>query len=407
MATTALPTLSEVRAFTGDYLIDAASHWSDTPGRWTDAFDGLARDVVSPAGAEWRGEAAEAAARRVGADRRRVDSAADELATAASTARRAADNLRAAKAKLLSTVRAAEAAGFEVGDDFSLTTIEITTSARELAAREAQMRGFGIAIRADVLALVKADQRAAAQLADAATGLRSLTFDDDQGTSDRAVIQAVDFHGVPLPEKPPYLPPVPPPEGWSEDPLMRAAQKIAYGHAWDEHRAEFPGIANKAQFAEFIHQKMQRAITDPGGLRLGLANDGAPVIYDPEDNVLIIRDIRPDTTQAGTAFKPEPTRPNYVAKKAPYEVRIFKPEDLVDGAQMPSSSPQTKQGSADVPRHVSQEGVGESSSRGSLPGWGTHISPDEAAKTDGALGILGRILLGQSPPDPRNPNSWS
>ena len=44
MATTALPTLSEVRAFTGDYLINAASHWSDSAGRWSDAYDGLARE---------------------------------------------------------------------------------------------------------------------------------------------------------------------------------------------------------------------------------------------------------------------------------------------------------------------------------------------------------------------------
>ena len=79
MATTALPTLSEVRAFTGDYLINAASHWSDSAGRWSDAYDGLARDVARPAGAEWSGEAAEAAARRVGTDRRRVDGAADAV----------------------------------------------------------------------------------------------------------------------------------------------------------------------------------------------------------------------------------------------------------------------------------------------------------------------------------------
>jgi hypothetical protein len=188
---------------------------------------------------------------------------------------------------------------------------------------------------------------------------------------------------------------------------MRAAQKIAYGHAWDEHRTEFPGIHNKAQFAELIYQKLHRATTDPRGLRLGLAKDGAPVIYDPEDNVLIIRDTRTDTTQCGTAFKPQSPNPNYVADKAPYEVRIFTPEELADGAQTPNSSPQTRQGSAEMPRRVSQDGVGESSARGMLPGWGTHTSPDEAAKTDGALGILGRILLGQSPPDPRNPNSWS
>jgi hypothetical protein len=97
------------------------------------------------------------------------------------------------------------------------------------------MRSFGIAIRADVLALVTADQRAATKIVEAAYGLRSLTFDEYQGISDRAVIQLVDFHGAPLPEKPPNPPAIPPPEGWSSDPIMRAAQKIAYGHAWTKH----------------------------------------------------------------------------------------------------------------------------------------------------------------------------
>jgi hypothetical protein len=403
MATTALPTLSGVRAFTGGYLISAAVHWSDTAGRWIDAYDGMARDVVSPAGTEWRGEAAEAVALRVGADRSRVGSAADELTAAAASARRAVDDLQAAKANLLSTVRAAEAAGFEIGEDFSLTSVESATAA-ELAAREAQMRSFGFSIRSDVLALVKADEDAAAQIARAANGLRSLDF----GGDDRdAAIQAVDFHGAPLPEKPAYSPPIPPPEGWSTDPLMRAAQKIAYGHAWDKHGPEFPGM-NQAGFAQLIYNKMQQALTDPSGLRLGLTEDGAPVIYDPADNVIVIRDTRTNTTQAGTAYKPQSTNPNYIAEKLPIEVRIFTAEDLADGPPLPSLSPsEPRQGGVEVPRHIFEGGVGETPSHGTLRGWGTHVSPDTTAKTDGALGILGRILLGQTPPDPHNPANWS
>src|SRR4051812_18004098 len=255
MAAGALPTLSEVRAFTGEYLIDAARHWSISAYQWTDAYDGVARGAARPAGTEWEGDAAEAAALRVGMDRRRVSGAADELTAVASTARRAVDDLRTVKAKLLRTVRAAESAGFEIGDDFSLQTIESTTSAGELAARETQMRSFGLAIRSNVLALVNVDELAAAQIVEAATRLRSLTFvGADRGASDHGAIQAIDFHGVPLPEKPAYPPPIPPPEGWSTDTVRRAAQKIAYGHAWDRHRADFPGIENQAQFAEFIYQ---------------------------------------------------------------------------------------------------------------------------------------------------------
>jgi hypothetical protein len=403
MSATALPTLSEVRAFTGDYLINAASHWSVSAARWSDAYDRLTREVAAPAGAEWRGDAADAAARRIGEDRERVNSAVGELTVAASTARRAIDDLRAAKEKLLKTVRAAEAAGFEVGQDFSITSVENTTSAKELAAREAQMRSLGVAIRSDVLALVKADQLAAAPIIRAATGLQTLHFRDNDGViSDRGMIEAVDFHGAPLPEKPPNPPAIPPPEGWSSDPIMRAAQKIAYGHASDPdtgHMGDFPGM-NQAELAELIHQKMQRAMTDSSGLILGYSNsDGVPVIYDPEDNVLIIRDTRPIAPDGGTVFKKVPSE---VGKKFGSYTSAFTRQELADA--ITELSPGTKQGGFGIPgAHLT--GSVDTATRNdepsrTLPSWGTHISPEEAAKHDGEIGNLGKIVLGQVPPTP-------
>jgi hypothetical protein len=422
MSATAMPTLSDVRAFTGDYLIEAAWHWTDSAGRWTDAYDGLTRGIARPAGTVWSGEAAEAAARRVGGDRRRVNGAADELTAAASTARKAADDLHAAKTKLLSTVRAAEAAGFEVGEDFSLTTVETTTSATELAAREAQLRRFGTAIRSDVLALMTADQRAATQIAQAANGLRPLVFDGDEATRADTGFQAVDFHGVPLPEKPPNPPPLPPSEGWSTDPLMRAAQKIAYGHAYNKHRSDFPDLTQE-QLAEVIYQTMQRSMTDPSGLTLGLSKvDRAPVIYDPEDRLIIIFDARPDASGGGTAFKPPDH--DYVNRKTGSIVSIFAPEQLADGPTTSAQSGRIIGNGVVLPPsaaavQVPDGGGGggswgdESVARGSLPDlnslndWGTHVPPEELAKSDGALGILGRIILGQTPPDPRDPKGWA
>ena len=50
MPSTALPTLSEVRAFTGDYLTSAARFWSGSATQWIDTVDGLTRDVSRPAG---------------------------------------------------------------------------------------------------------------------------------------------------------------------------------------------------------------------------------------------------------------------------------------------------------------------------------------------------------------------
>ena len=188
-------------------------------------------------------------------------------------------------------------------------------------------------IRSDVLALVKVDEDAAAQIDRAANGLRSLDFGgDDRDASDRGDIQAVDFHGVPLPEKPPNPPAIPPPEGWSSDPIIRAAQKVAYGHASDPdtgHMGDFPNM-DQADLAEFVYQKMQRAMNDPSGLILGYSeSDGVPVIYDPKDNVLIVRDTRPKAPDGGTVFKPN--TPNKVGKKFGSYTSAFTRQELADG----------------------------------------------------------------------------
>ena len=102
--------LSEVRAFTGVYLTDAAQYWSGSASQWTDTYDDLNGDVLYPAGTDWTGAAADAAAVRVGTDRARVVSAADDLQAAAAAARLGAADLHTAKMSVLNTVDAAEAA---------------------------------------------------------------------------------------------------------------------------------------------------------------------------------------------------------------------------------------------------------------------------------------------------------
>lgn len=89
---------------------------------------------------------------------------------------------------------------------------------------------------------------------------------------------------------------------------MRAAQNIAYGHISDRvegHVGDFPGMTT-AQVADLIYHKMQRAVTNASGLTIGASkSDRVPVIYDPKDDVLIIRDNRPNAPDGGTAFKPD------------------------------------------------------------------------------------------------------
>lgn len=329
------------------------------------------------------------------------------------------------KVSLLGTVRAAEAAGFTVGEDFSLTTLATGTPA-EIADREGEARMFGSTLRSQVLALVKADEQAAVEIGSATAKLQSLSFGDGSALSPERepAIQAAGFHGMPFPEKPPNPPAIPPPEGWSPNPLMRAAQKIAYGHAYDKHKADFPGMT-RAQLAELIHQKMHRSMTDPSGMTLGLTNgDGVPVIYDPNDNLLIIRDTRPDAPDGGTIFKPP--GPDYVSRKSDSYVSIFTPDQLADGGGTPLPLGEPIEGGVGTtppsqPSEASTGGgaggggssgdegpmTGSFPNLGSIKDWGTYVPPEELAKTDGALGILGRIILGQTPPHPHDPDSWA
>jgi len=111
---------------------------------------------------------------------------------------------------------------------------------------------------------------------------------------------------------------------------MRAAQKIAYGHAGTDHIADFPKMT-RDQLADLIYGKMKRSIENPQGLRLGQSSsDGAPVIYDPKDNVMIVRDS--GAADAGTVFKPNlEEKPDYVHNKFGSGVESFEPGKLNDG----------------------------------------------------------------------------
>ncbi|WP_142280718.1 hypothetical protein [Mycobacterium saskatchewanense] len=151
---------------------------------------------------------------------------------------------------------------------------------------------------------------------------------DDDG---RNTVRAVDLHTF---KEAPNPEPDPPPGGWSSDPLMRAAQKIAYGHASgpDGHMADFPNMT-KDQLADLIYGKMKMSIENPGGLQLGASkSDGAPLIYDPKDNVLIVRDKSGVGGDCGTVFKPDQTKfPDYIRNKFGATVRGFEPAQLADG----------------------------------------------------------------------------
>lgn len=318
-----LPSLSELHAWDVTHLQNAARNWTATAGLWEASFSSIHQAVIAPGGTVWEGAAAEAAQQSTLADLVKVRGWADVLHESAAIARRGADTLAGAKNSVLSVVEDAQAAGYQVGEDLSVTS----PRPDPLSAARAQVYGADILER--VAQLLAHDKEIATNIAIASAPLHEVTFADapTPTPNGRNEIQLVD-HRAPIPEAPNPAP-EPPPGGWSSDPLERAAQKIAYGHAGTDHMADFPGMT-RDQLADLIFGKMKRSIENPQGLRLGpSSSDGAPVIYDPKDNVLIVRD--PGAADAGTVFRPNLEKdPNYVQDKLAGSVESFKPGQLAD-----------------------------------------------------------------------------
>jgi hypothetical protein len=330
-AATPLPTLSQVRNLDTGYLSDAADYFERTGNLWDEVFGEIHERISTSGGTAWEGQAAAAAQQRASVDVVKVRGVAFQLDEAAGVARRGGDQLQGCKEGVLEAVREVQAAGFDVSEAYSVTDRSQGGSIEFRAQRAVQAQGHAAFISHRVAALVACDQELATQIATATKGVDNLAFTgslgaDDPGDKKRNGIQLVDHHFKDAPNPAPD----PPPGGWSSDPLMRAAQKIAYGHAGTDHIADFPGMT-RDQLADLVYGKMKRSIENPGGLRLGVSDsDGAPVIYDPKDNVMIVRD--PNAADAGTVFKPNLQRdPNYVNDKFRWNEPSFKPGQLADG----------------------------------------------------------------------------
>lgn len=185
-ASTAFPSLAQVRSWTGDYLTDSAAHWITTAHRWQDAYHRVHTEVTHPGGRPWTGRGAEAALQRVAADKLAVLGAVDDLTAAAAAAREAAFQLASARQAVLDAVRDAQAAGLTVDDDFTVS------STGRGSATAAQADALAAALHGKVLALASLDRQVATQITGAASG-----------------VQDLDFGPGPAPLAPPSTPPVP------------------------------------------------------------------------------------------------------------------------------------------------------------------------------------------------------
>jgi hypothetical protein len=229
-------------------------------------------------------------------------------------------------------VAAAQATGFAVEEDYSVRDLGWNLSPAVNVVRRAQAAVHAAKIRAAVLALTALDDEAARAISAGANQLRALSF--GSGGASENPVQLAGFHDGPFPEKPSTEgPPGEPPGGWSDDPITRAAQRIAYGHASVKHAGEWPPGTTRDQVATEV-ERIMRAGTDPnGGMIVGRTKDGAPAIYDPKTNTLVIRDV--NAVDAGTVYKPTDGEQYVINRKVPVRVSSIPPGELADAPLRP------------------------------------------------------------------------
>jgi hypothetical protein len=221
--TNPLPSLSELLSWSTTHLTAGANYWDGLADRWKGAFGEIHQRIRA---CGWEGQAYDATDERTYWDSVLVGNAADDLHDGAKTARHAASDVTAAQDRLREAVTKARDAGFEVGDDYTVTSRETVGTPVQQGQRQAQAESLAEDIRWRATALVDTDQHAGTRVTDAVGHLGNLTFEELDGSGtpategqERNGAQLVSFFG-------PKESPIPEP-GVPDDPVGRGARTFA------------------------------------------------------------------------------------------------------------------------------------------------------------------------------------
>lgn len=179
--TTGLPTLSQIRVWNIEHLIEAAEHWTATADRWDYVYGQVWQQSL---GMDWQGKAGDALVDRTTADKAKVTAHSDRLREAAQIARKGAGDISAAQRSVLYKVDDAHQAGFIVGEDLLANDTRISRNAAEQAARQAQAQAISADIRSRAAQLAATDTEVGANLTGTAGHVGGLTFDEKPITVD-------------------------------------------------------------------------------------------------------------------------------------------------------------------------------------------------------------------------------
>jgi hypothetical protein len=218
-AVAGIPGLSALLSWPTDHLTEAAAHWETVGERSYGVAHGVWSDALT---VDWSGEAAEALRTDTHADLMTTSGVVDQLQEAASVARRGASDLEVARSQMRYAVEDARSAGFEVGEDLSVTDRMSGGSAAQQAARQAAAQAFAANIGGRAAQLISTDAQVASRVTAAVAGVGS-TLPQTPPTNGQ--VHAVDNRSFKQgPDKPP-----PAPKGPSGADMRKVIEKLPKG----------------------------------------------------------------------------------------------------------------------------------------------------------------------------------
>jgi hypothetical protein len=225
------PGLSALLSWPTDHLTDAAAHWETVGERSYGVAHGVWSDALT---VDWSGEAAEALRTDTRADLMTTSGVVDQLQAAANVARSGASDLEAARSQMRYIVEDARSAGFEVGEDLSVTDRASAGSAAQRAARQAAAQALAANIGGRAAQLVGVDAQVASRVTAAVAGVGS-TFPQTPSTNGQ--VRAVDNRTF---KQGPDKPRPPSPKGPSAGDMRKVIEKLPKGSSDDIREVRSP-----------------------------------------------------------------------------------------------------------------------------------------------------------------------
>lgn len=221
-----LPTLSWIENFTTAHLTQLDADFTRTANLWEDSFSQLASDMLRPGGHEWTGPSAEKAQDSTDSAQFTVRRASNQLRDAAGIARLGAQQLEGLHGKTVGEIGDARDAGFQVGEDLSVTDTRTSNTQEEQATRQAEAEAHAESIRSHATQLQALDSEYGAKVDAATAGLDNIKLDGAQGgapaTNGHHGVQFVD-NMVPGPQQ----------AGQAPDPTNPFIGDPRFGH-WED-----------------------------------------------------------------------------------------------------------------------------------------------------------------------------